>query len=42
MGVSIVELWNVVLAAKQNVLKELVSGDIILLRMSIKSVLQYL
>jgi hypothetical protein len=29
MGVSNVELWNVVLAAKQNLLKELVSGDII-------------
>jgi hypothetical protein len=42
MGVSIVKLWNVVLAAKQNLFKELVSGDIIFLQMSIKSVLQYL
>jgi hypothetical protein len=41
MGVSIVELWNVVLAAKQNPLKELVSGDINFFKMSLKSVLLY-
>ncbi len=41
MGVSIVELWNVVLAAKQNLLKELVSGDLHFFKMSLKSVLLY-